>query len=100
MSNVVNNGGNSRLTCTSTGGPATTVTWRKNCVMLADSADYQQTQTVTNTMTATYGNTLTIGNGVTDRDGVYTCSVTNTRGMDSSSTGLGGENQNKNSLIC
>ena len=78
------------LTCTSSGGPATQVTWRRNCAILPSNAMYQQTQMVTQTQTATYQNTLVIDSAVTDRDGVYTCSVTNARGYDSGATGIGG----------
>ena len=79
------------LTCTSSGGPATRVTWRKNCAVLPNNAMYQQTQMVTQTQAATYQNTLVIDSAVTDRDGVYTCSVTNARGYDSGVTGMGGK---------
>ena len=78
-----------RFICSST-GPATTVTWRRNCMALPNSADFLQAQTVTTTLTATYSNTLTIGSEVTDRDGVYTCAVTNIRGFNSGAAGLGG----------
>ena len=80
---------NRTLTCTSTGGPATTVVWRQNCIILQqNNANYVQNQVVTNTLTANYENTLetdinTISNGV------YTCSVGNIRGYDSSSVGVG-----------
>ena len=80
------------LTCTSNGGPATQVTWRRNCAVLPDNDMYQQTQVVTQTQTATYQNTLVINSAVTDCDGVYTCSVTNARGYDSGVTGIGGKN--------
>ena len=79
------------ITCTSSGGPATSVTWRRNCAVLPNNAMYQQTQTVDVTQTATYQNTLVINSTVTDRDGVYTCSVTNTRGYDSDVVGMGGK---------
>ena len=79
------------LTCTSSGGPATIVTWRRNCAVLPNNAMYQQTQTVTQTQTAIYQNTLVIDGAVADRDGVYTCSVTNTRGYSNGNTGLGGK---------
>ena len=81
------------LTCTSSGGPATSVTWRKNCAVLPNSAIYQQTQTVTQTQTATYQNTLVINSTVTDHDGVYTCSVTNARGYSNGAIGVGGKLQ-------
>ena len=83
--------GDSRtLTCTSTGGPATSVVWRQNCIILqaVNDTNYVQNQTVTSTLTATYENTLEINN-TTGSDGVYTCSVSNSRGYDSSSVGLG-----------
>ena len=79
------------LTCTSSSGPATVVTWRRNCAVLPNNAMYQQTQMVTQTQTATYQNTLVIDSAVVDRDGVYTCSVTNARGYDSGVTGVGGK---------
>ena len=77
------------LTCTSTGGPATFVIWRQNCIILQQNdANYVQNQVVTSTLTATYENTLEITNS-TIGDGVYTCSVGNSRGYDSSSVGVG-----------
>ena len=79
------------LTCTSSGGPATSVTWRRNCAVLPNNAMYRQTQRVTQTQTAMYQNTLVIDSAVTDSDGVYTCSVTNARGYDSGVTGIGGK---------
>ena len=79
------------ITCASSGGPATTVTWRRNCAVLPNNATYQQTQTVDVTQTATYRNMLMINSTVTDTDGVYTCSVTNTRGYDSGVIGMGGK---------
>ena len=60
------------LTCVSTGGPATTVTWTRDGAAMTGITS----QNVTNLMTATYHNTLT----VTGREpGNYTCSVTNNR---------------------
>ena len=79
------------LTCTSSNGPATVVTWRRNCAVLPNNAMYQQTQTVTQTQIATYQNMLAIDSAVVDRDGVYTCSVTNARGYDSGVIGVGGK---------
>ena len=79
------------LTCTSTGGPATTVVWIQNCVIIQESdSKYMQSQNVTNTQTATYENTLrVVGANATISDGVYTCSVSNSRGSASSSVGIG-----------
>ena len=70
------------LTCTSTGGPATTVTWRKDGANIAiDGTTYQQTQVVTDTATGTYQTVLTIAQSVTDVFGTYSCTVGNTRGI-------------------
>ena len=45
---------------------------------------------MTNTQTATYENTLrVVGANATISDGVYTCSVSNSRGSASSSVGIG-----------
>jgi hypothetical protein len=79
------------LTCTSSGGPATSVIWRRNSAVLPNNAMNQQTQTVIQTQTATYQNTLVIDSAVTDHDGVYTCSVTNARGYSNGVVGMGGK---------
>ena len=51
---------------------------------------YMQSQNVTNTQTATYESTLKVeGANATISDGVYTCSVSNSRGSASSSVGIG-----------
>ena len=68
------------LTCTSTGGPATTVTWRKDGAIIAIGAAYQQTQVVTDSTIGTYETVLTIAQSVTDVSGTYSCSVENIRG--------------------
>ena len=72
------------LICTSTEGPATNVTWRKDGTALAvDGITYQQTQTVINAMTATYQNVLAIAQSVSSIYGVYRCTVGNARGTSS-----------------
>ena len=48
------------LTCTSTGGPPTTVSWRRDGTMLSDDSTYSITSQVTDTETATYTHTLTV----------------------------------------
>ena len=70
------------LTCISTGGPATTVTWRRDGVVITLNATYQQTQIVTNTTTSTYQTVLTIDPSV-GIVGTYNCTVENTRGRSS-----------------
>ena len=64
------------LTCVSTGGPATTVTWTRDGAAVSYDANHVFTKTVANQLTATYSNVLT----VTGREpGSYTCSVANVR---------------------
>ena len=58
------------LTCTSTGGPATTVTWIRNSTTVTEG-----TETVLDDpVTAQYTHTLTVTTG-----GEYTCTVSNTK---------------------
>ena len=78
------------LTCTSTGGPATTVTWRKNgAVVEVDGTTYHQSQRVVDTRTATYENTLSSGVAA-NFAGTFTCSISNTRGNRDRSTFIAG----------
>ena len=65
------------LTCTSTGGPPTTVTWKRNGVLVDDSL-YQQSQTVVDSETATYENML-FSDSITDFAATFTCQVNNVR---------------------
>ena len=58
------------LTCVSTGGPATIVTWTRD----GTAATGVTSQTVTGMLTATYVNTLTVMGRL---PGIYQCSVTN-----------------------
>ena len=65
------------LTCTTTGGPATTVTWEKHNEsggVEAVETDNQVTVLV-NAITATYNHILTLNEQV----GVYGCSVSNNK---------------------
>ena len=58
------------LTCISTGGPATTVTWTRNSVTVTEG-----TETVLNDpITAQYTHTLTVTGRL---GGLYTCTVAN-----------------------
>ena len=68
------------FTCTSTGGPATTVTWRKNGAVITINATYQQTQVVTNSSTGAYETVLTIAQSVSDISGRYSCTIRNSGG--------------------
>ena len=63
------------LTCTSTGGPVSTVSWRRNGITLSDNSTYNITsQILINSDTATYNHTLTVTGRLL---GVYQCSVPN-----------------------
>ena len=80
------------LTCVSSGGPATTVTWMKNNQILTiDDKSYQQSQSLTNTALATYENILYFDNA-TNLVGYFTCTVQNARGNSSKSLSTDGNN--------
>ena len=60
------------LTCTSTGGPATTVTWTRDSVTVTEG-----TETVLDDpLTAQYTHTLTVTGRL---EGLYTCTVANNK---------------------
>ena len=62
------------LTCISTGGPATTVTWTRDLTVLEDNDAYLQKTVLDNAENATYTHTL----NVTGRlGGDYQCTVSN-----------------------
>ena len=73
------------LTCTSTGGPATTVSWRRDGVVITPNATYQQTKSLVDPVRGTYQTVLTIDPSVSPNDivGTYNCTVENTRGRSS-----------------
>ena len=70
------------LNCTSTGGPATTVTWTKDGAVITPSTTHQQTQMIVDTVEGIIQNTLTIAQSVTGENlyGLYSCMVENSRG--------------------
>ena len=81
------------LTCTSTGGPATIVTWRKDGIVVeVDGTTYHQSQRVLNTRIATYENTMHMsGSADTKIVGNFTCRVSNSRGSGNRSIVLPGK---------
>ena len=85
------------LTCTSTGGPATNVTWRRDGVVITLNATYQQTQTIVDTVEGTYETVLTIDPSVGQSDivGMYNCTVENARGVSSESVVVPGETRTR-----
>ena len=69
------------LTCTSIGGPATTVTWtRNNTAIMMDDTNIQE-QRIVNTALGEYQTILVITSDMLDEYvGDFTCSVSNLRG--------------------
>ena len=70
------------LNCTSSGGPATNVIWRKdNVIIPLTSSTYQQSQRVADEVTSTYHNLLSItSSNIEDHSGSFSCTVENNRG--------------------
>ena len=77
------------LTCTSTGGPPTTVTWKKNNIPVNMSI-YEQSQRLTNSMTAIYENVL-FNDDVANFVGTFTCQISNARGTVQKTVELSGQ---------
>ena len=71
------------LTCTSTGGRATTVSWTVNNSAVTEDSAHNITSQITNTTTATYNHTLMVTGRLV---GEYQCNVSNNR--PSSSSGM------------
>ena len=65
------------LTCTSTGSPPTTVTWRKNGVRV-DLSLYEQSQRLVDAVQATYHSIL-FSDNITNFVGTFTCVINNAR---------------------
>ena len=68
---------NFALNCTSTGSPATTVTWRRDGMVLSSGGQYEMTQTLLNGATATYVNILVVSGTPSSLLGVYSCDIWN-----------------------
>ena len=70
ISFTLNDDNSFTLTCISTGGPATTVTWTRDSTTVTEG-----TETVLNDLvTANYTHTLTVAMGI---PGLYTCRIAN-----------------------
>ena len=67
------------LTCISTGGPATTVTWTRDSVTITAVTE----TTLDNSITAQYTHTLTVTGRL---GGLYTCNVSNNKPSNDSSS--------------
>ena len=81
------------LTCTSTGGPATTVTWKRDGVVITLNDTYQQTKSLVDAVNGTYQTVLIIDPSVgwSDIVGTYNCTVENVRGESSETVVVPGE---------
>ena len=73
------------LTCTSTGGPPSTVSWRRDGTVLSDDNNHDIMSQVTDPVTATYTNTLTVTGRLA---GQYECNVSNSRTLSESTRSL------------
>ena len=81
------------LTCTSTGGPPISVTWRRNGIVITPNATYQQTKTLVDSVNGTYQTVLTIDPSLQFSRvvGTYSCTVENDRGESSETVVVPGE---------
>ena len=81
------------LTCTSTGGPPVSVTWRRDGVVITLNATYQQTKSLVDSVTSTYQTVLTIDTTLhySHVVGTYNCTVENDRGGSSETVVVPGE---------
>ena len=89
MTSLTFNSSTNTLNCTSTGGPANTVTWRRDGVVITLNATYQQTKRVVDLVEGTYQTMLTIDPSVgpSHTVGIYNCTVENARGGSSMTIG-------------
>ena len=80
------------IICTSTGGPATTVTWTKDNVTLSiDGTVYEHSQIITDTASATYENRLQFVTKREELSGTYECTIENSMSNDSSTLEVTGK---------
>ena len=83
------------IICTSTGGPATDVTWYKDNTQIMISNEggiYNYSQIIINMINATYENKLRIVDKSSEAAGTYTCEVVNPRGSINGSLYVQGNN--------
>ena len=93
ITNLTYNDQSGTLTCTSTGGPATTVTWMRDGVVITLNATYQQTKSLVDPVAGTYQTVLTIDPSLDQRNitWTYSCTVENDRGNSSQTVVVPGE---------
>ena len=85
VTNVGYNSQSRTLTCTSTGGPATTIIWRKDGAVITLNTTHQQIKRVVDPVMSTYQTVLTIDPSIDQEStvGSYCCTVENARGRSS-----------------
>ena len=76
------------LTCTSTGGPVTMVTWMRGGEILAENSNYSVTSVVVGLGNQTYNHTLTVTGRLV---GEYQCTVSNNKSSSSRNITVVGE---------
>ena len=81
------------ITCTTSGGPATDVTWFKDNEKITMTSSEVCSQVITNTSSATYENRLRIVDKSSKVAGTYTCKVTNPRGSTNESLYIQGNHK-------
>ena len=93
MTNVTYDDQSRTLTCTSTGGPATNVTWKRNGVVITLNATHRQSKRLVDPVQGTYQTVLTIDRSVhwSSLVGTYNCTVENVRGGSSQTVVVQGE---------
>ncbi len=80
------------LTCTSTGGPPTTVIWRKNGVPVNVTL-FERSQRLVNAESATYENVL-YDDDIANFVGSFTCGISNVGGTVVETVELNGNHYN------
>ena len=83
------------IICTSTGGPATHVSWYKDDAQINmvsnEGRIFKHSQIITDTVSATYENRLRIIDKSSETAGTYTCEIRNPRGSRNESLYIKGE---------
>ena len=83
------------ITCTSTGGPATHVSWYKDDAQINMASNegrfYENSQIIMDTISATYENRLRIVDKSSEAAGTYTCEVRNPKGSRNETSYLQGK---------
>ena len=93
ITNLTYNDHSRTLTCTSTGGPATTVTWKRDKMVITLNATHQQTKKLVDPVTGAYQTVLTIDPILNQSSivGTYSCTVENDKGKSSETVVVPGE---------